>query len=221
MAKRRHISIKNFTTYQHYSHRHPPWIKLHLSLLDDPAFLKLPDESKWHYVGLLLLASRHANAIPYDPSYIVNRLGITSKLDITHGFLKDHVLAPPCFIKQTYGASEESRDRVETEESSQPNLEASKIRLTPSLLLDTWNEKRQMLPKAITLTERRARHAKARLLKHPSIEYWRDVFDRIQLFPFLTGENDRGWRCTIDWIIANDDNHIKVLEGEYGKMQQA
>ena len=33
--------------------------------------------------------------------------------------------------------------------------------------------------------------------------------------PFLEGQNDRGWVATFDWIIANDNNAVKVLEGNY------
>jgi hypothetical protein len=121
MAKR-FLSIKNYEQYQHYKQRNPPWIKLHLSILDDPDFLDLPDASKWHYIGLLLLASRHENAIKPDFNYIKNRLGLNAKLDLTQRFLKDHVQASSASTKalltnSEIGGSEteESRDREETE----------------------------------------------------------------------------------------------------------
>ncbi len=31
---------------------------------------------------------------------------------------------------------------------------------------------------------------------------------------FLKGENTRGWTPTLDWLIENDTNYIKVLEGK-------
>lgn len=114
------LSVKNFEKYQHYKNRLPPWIKLHLEILDDPSFLRLPDASKWHYVGLLLLASRHENAIPCDELYIKGRIGLTEKLDLTPRFIKDHLLASG---KQSASTAQalcpqmltQSRDRVETE----------------------------------------------------------------------------------------------------------
>lgn len=32
---------------------------------------------------------------------------------------------------------------------------------------------------------------------------------------FLKGENDRNWKMDFDWLIANDTNIVKVLEGKY------
>lgn len=114
------LSIKNFEKYQHYKHRNPPWIKLHLEILDDAAFLRMPDASKWHYIGLLLLASRRENRIEADPEYIRGRLGLNAELDLSQRFLKDHVLAPCKRIASVLhtnadSETEKSRDRVETE----------------------------------------------------------------------------------------------------------
>jgi hypothetical protein len=33
--------------------------------------------------------------------------------------------------------------------------------------------------------------------------------------PFCLGSNDRGWRVTFDWLIENDKNISKLLEGNY------
>jgi hypothetical protein len=33
--------------------------------------------------------------------------------------------------------------------------------------------------------------------------------------PFLAGEGARGWRANFDWLIANDTNVRKVVEGVY------
>ena len=44
------VTIKNWSRFQHYKGRRPPWIKLHRSLLDDRAFAELAD-----YAGKLLI----------------------------------------------------------------------------------------------------------------------------------------------------------------------
>jgi hypothetical protein len=52
---------KNWTRFQHYKDRRPPWIKLYRSLLDDRAFMCLPVASKALAPMLWLLASDHEN----------------------------------------------------------------------------------------------------------------------------------------------------------------
>lgn len=131
------LSIKNFEKYQHYKNRLPPWIKLHLEILDDADFLKLPDASKWHYIGLLLLASRHENSVRVDLDYIKNRLGLTTKLDLTPRFIKDHLLASDAskrlLLVQNSADSEteKSRDREETETEVDTHDSASAVRAQP------------------------------------------------------------------------------------------
>ena len=31
----------------------------------------------------------------------------------------------------------------------------------------------------------------------------------------MTGNNDRKWKADLDWLIKNDTNMLKVLEGKY------
>jgi len=44
---------------------------------------------------------------------------------------------------------------------------------------------------------------------------YKQVLTKIAASPFLCGQNDRGWRASFDWLIRNDDNWRKVLEGKY------
>ena len=51
------LTPKNWSSFQHYKDRNPPWVKLHKSLLDDRAFMALPLASKALAPLLWLLAS--------------------------------------------------------------------------------------------------------------------------------------------------------------------
>src|SRR3990167_190543 len=62
-------------------------------------------------------------------------------------------------------------------------------------------------------TGRRAK-IRARLHEHP-LPYWQDVFARVQGSAFCRGDSERGWKASMDWIIANAENGVKVLEGKY------
>lgn len=77
-----YIRVKDFDYLQHYKNRNPPWIKLYNLLLDHYEFSILPDQSKWHVVASMLLASRTDNLIHNDPRWIEKRIGANSKVDV-------------------------------------------------------------------------------------------------------------------------------------------
>jgi hypothetical protein len=71
---------KNWTTFQHYKDRNPPWIKLHRDLLIDKEFMRLPLASKALAPLLWLLASESVNGI-FDADFdeLEFRLRISQK----------------------------------------------------------------------------------------------------------------------------------------------
>lgn len=68
-------------------------------------------------------------------------------------------------------------------------------------------------PRGVSRTRRA--HIKARLSENPDLEYWRQVFKNVAASDFCNGHNDRGWKASIDWVIRNDENHLKISEGKY------
>lgn len=42
-----------------------------------------------------------------------------------------------------------------------------------------------------------------------------NIFTMIMQTDFLLGNNNRSWKANFDWIIENDQNYVKVLEGRY------
>jgi hypothetical protein len=76
------ISNKYFSKIKHYKYRNPKWIKLYNDLLDDYQFLKLPDQKKYHFIALLLLASRDENKIIFDGLWISRRINADSEIDL-------------------------------------------------------------------------------------------------------------------------------------------
>lgn len=91
----RTLRVKNFTKFQHYKHRSPPWIKLHRGILDDYHFTCLQDASKLHLVCIWVLASQLDNDVPDDPTWIARRIGATEIVDVeslvSAGFLERYV----------------------------------------------------------------------------------------------------------------------------------
>jgi hypothetical protein len=73
-----------------------------------------------------------------------------------------------------------------------------------------------------SITSKRKKHVKARWDNDGlnKIEKWTELFNKVLETPFVCGANDRGWAADFDWLIANDTNFIKVLEGKYGKAKK-
>jgi hypothetical protein len=63
MAEKR-LRIKNWTTFQHYKNRRPPWVKLYRELLDDPEWHSLPPPAAKALVMMWLIASDDSGFLP-------------------------------------------------------------------------------------------------------------------------------------------------------------
>lgn len=87
--------------------------------------------------------------------------------------------------------------------------------MTPIELKDLWNViLGRFLPKVMALPQKRQIKCKARLKDYTDTE-WEQIFLKIAKTPFLLGQNNTGWTASFDWIINNEENALKVLEGNY------
>ena len=82
-----------------------------------------------------------------------------------------------------------------------------------SEVVNFWNSKENLHQAKLT-NSRRAK-LKARLADKDFSEGYKTAIEKISASKFCTGENDRGWKATFDWLLANDTNYVKVLEGKY------
>lgn len=87
-------------------------------------------------------------------------------------------------------------------------------------LIESWNEQlAPPLPSVLwPLSASRHRKAAMRLREHPGMDFWITVFQKVLASNFLTGKKT-DWRCSIDFIIANDTNVLKICEGGYDNGQ--
>jgi hypothetical protein len=63
-------------------HESPRWVPLPLGLLDDYRLSGLSDTSRWHYVGICLLAARCGNLLRGDAEWIARRIHATEPVDL-------------------------------------------------------------------------------------------------------------------------------------------
>lgn len=101
-----------------------------------------------------------------------------------------------------------------------PKPEAEPKPDQPADFVKLWNETCPPagMPRVRELTLDRRRQILARLKSHPDLDWWREVFDAMTRSPLCTGKvpyanGAKPWRADLDWIVKNDKNAVKVLEG--------
>ena len=70
------------------------------------------------------------------------------------------------------------------------------------------------LPQKLVLSAAFTAKVRSRLREHPEDEFWQTIFERIEDSDFLMGRSSH-WRLSLDWLVKNTDNCIKVYEGGY------
>ena len=76
-----------------------------------------------------------------------------------------------------------------------------------------YNDLCSSLPSVRTLSDKRKRDIKTRLKKY-TLNDFQKVFEKAEKSSFLRGDNERGFRASLDWLI-NEGNMAKVLDGNY------
>lgn len=119
---------KNWSAFQHYRDRCPPWIKLHRDLLNDRAFIMLPTASKALAPMLWLLASESRDG-SFDASTAELEFRLRMPLDeieeginalILSGFFLDaSTMLAPCL--QDAIPERETEGETETEKRTLPS----------------------------------------------------------------------------------------------------
>jgi hypothetical protein len=119
------LTVKNWENFQHYKDRNPPWIKLHIELLNSMDWVMLDDASKLLAVVCMMIASRNQGQVPNNPAYL-KKVAHLDKLPnlkplIDIGFLVDasntladaSTLQADAIIEERRGEDIEQKRKVE------------------------------------------------------------------------------------------------------------
>lgn len=133
MPKPETYSVANWSEYQHYKKRRPPWIKFYVALLDSYDYGELSNDAQLLHVQLLLLAAKTDNKIPMDARWIAKKIPARFplvKIDellqelIQQGFGRASNLLASCASNTL--ASDRDRDREETETKAETEAEETR-----------------------------------------------------------------------------------------------
>ncbi len=100
------------------------------------------------------------------------------------------------------------------EEGKKKEIIGRSVPGVPERLFEIWNEERKTLPEAKKLTKERRQKCLARMGSNPDFpNTFRAAVRKARETPFCCGA--RGWKVTFDWLLENDKNCLKVIEGNY------
>jgi hypothetical protein len=118
------------------------------------------------------------------------------------------------FPKAMPNQEQEQEQEQERTASLRPE-ENESPRSRPDAFLTAWNENRGDLPRVLELGDDRRKKLQVRIRGGLTIERFTEAVKRCATTPFLAGKKSE-WRADFDWLIANDSNLLKVMEGKYG-----
>lgn len=87
-----------------------------------------------------------------------------------------------------------------------------------NIIKEYYNSK-NCFPKIIKMTKNRKDKMVSRLKEIGYEEFIRAI-DIASKSKFLTGKNDKKWKMDFDWLVKNDNNIMKVLEGKYSNEEE-
>lgn len=199
----KYIEITNWNKHQVYKDRLPKWIRLFIEIIErfdaygkEKKFFKLPDSAKLTFLLLICLRPHYHGNIPFpDTKWLKKRLGIK--------VLNLQPLIDSKFITIITEPLQEQYRNVTPETETETEIY--------SLFQTKWNSK-ETLPKIVSFSDSRRRQLNTRLKDSVFADRWPEVIEKLSVSKFHTGQNERGWRATVDWILHNDKNYLKILE---------
>jgi hypothetical protein len=75
-----HLRIREWDSYQHYKHRRPPWVKLHVKILEDEEQRSLSVPTRLVAVLLLAVAANRDNRIPNNPAWLSEEIAMPPRV---------------------------------------------------------------------------------------------------------------------------------------------
>jgi hypothetical protein len=93
-----------------------------------------------------------------------------------------------------------------------------RLAFSPDHLGNLWNETADpVFPRVILpLSEKRRSKLRPAIRGQPDLEWWRALFVKARDIPFLKGENDRGWRADLEFVVKR---RMEILEGKYDSVK--
>lgn len=150
--------IKNWSLFQHYKQRNPPWIKLHFGMLSSQDWVMMDDQSRVLAIACMLIASRNGGKIPDDLDYIKRVAYLKTKPNLKP-LIECGFVEPDGDCKQmladasTSIYTEERRGETETDSGFDAFYQAYPKKVGKDDARKAWNKKKPPLADVLKAIE--------------------------------------------------------------------
>lgn len=221
VSDKRYGWLKNFNKHQSLNKPNPPGVPL-------PEWITFHGEEEFG-------SDRHKYFYEIDYGYLEDE-----KKNPVENHRKDSGKTEDIQEKEKNGQSLENswpeEKRKEEKRKEKKGREEKEVFPSPipyQELASLYNNKCSDMTKVIKISDNRKKHLKARwqdaysivsnkkgdlsgyLLKEEITAVFDELFDKAANSDFMNGKNDRDWQADFDWLIKNNNNFTKVLEGKY------
>lgn len=213
-----YIHVQNLEKHHPgYIDRNLQWAKIHLNMVaGDPECEMIKDEIDWaRLIKMILLELRAKKPLPNSDDYWAKHGFNIKKRPMSLTFQMLHNFIEIVTLDEKLCSTDKTRVREEKEKSkTRIDLYVDWEQST----LSFWNSFVSKYP-SLSRIEKISDGRRLKLKKRFESSHYRgNISKAIELVPkspFLMGENKSGWRVSFDWLISNDTNYLKVLEGKY------
>ena len=221
--------IKNWSRFQHFKDRRPPWVKLYRDLLDDLDWFELDPLASKTLINLWLIASEYEGCLP-SLEILAFRLRL-KKQELTKILSSLSHWLEQVDINTISEGYQHDRPETETEtETEKASSAESKIPPCPhQQIIDIYHEVLPELPRVVAWNKTRESHLKQRWRElfvdfecknsEEALQWFRnDFFQFIKNSKFLTGKTQskdrRPFLADLEWVIK-PTNFTKIIERKY------
>lgn len=86
-------------------------------------------------------------------------------------------------------------------------------------IVQLWNMHASKLAKVKRVSKQLAEEVSERLTEQPDLQYWEQVFVKMNATPFLTGAGKKKWRASLHWVMRDASNSHRVIQGYYDEQE--
>ena len=235
------MRIKNWTKFQHFKDRRPPWVKLYRDILDDLEWHELDPLAAKVLVMLWLIASENDGRIP-DTKTLAFRLRLTEVktkeivIKLSHWLEQDDINPISNGYQHDLPETETETEReTETDLDAIASLSSTKLPDCPhKQILNLYKKHLSHLSqprvwegnRQVNLKNRWKQAAKPSNYSpegyktlEDGLKWWDSFFAYIANDTKLaTGfqSKERTWMPDLEWIV-NATNFAKIIDGKYAK----